>query len=322
MTMRTLLLVAAAGCSGVQSNPEAIDAAVDTTDAAPDASVGLAAHRYVISSQVIPQTNTQATGLGLDLDGNAVVDNQMGAVLATLGGMGFDIQQPVTRDVDRGAALVLVDFSSDAAFGASPATFTLYTGANPSPAPCTNGADTVCRRHLAGTATFDVAATSAHDTPLIGQLMNGTVTTMGAGGNRLTVQTNLLTGTPITLHLIGARAKVVSPADAGIESGIIAGAITTIEMTSTVLPAWQMAFDAALSADCPGAAPTCGCAAGSQGKLMHEVFDTNQNCTITLSEITSNSLVQSLIAPDVEIQGEQALSIGIGFTAVKATFTP
>jgi hypothetical protein len=43
---------------------------------------------------------------------------------------------------------------------------------------------------------------------------------------------------------------------------------------------------------------------------------------ITLDEIRNNSLIQSLLAPDVTLEGQPALSLGFGVTAVKAAFTP
>jgi len=33
-------------------------------------------------------------------------------------------------------------------------------------------------------------------------------------------------------------------------------------------------------------------------------------------------LLKSLLAPDVTVEGQMALSLGIGFTAVPGTFTP
>ena len=45
-----------------------------------------------------------------------------------------------------------------------------------------------------------------------------------------------------------------------------------------------------------------------------------ENVAISLAEIKNNSLIQSLLAPDVTINGQDALSFGIGFDAVPAGF--
>jgi hypothetical protein len=280
--------------------------------------VVLAAHRYVIDKHALPTNNAQARDLGLDVNGDSTVDNRLGMVLATFASQGFDPQGPADQAVNRGDILTLVDLGS-AGFTSGPATFTLYSGDNAQPAPCLNAGDTVCRRHLAGTGTFDVAATSARDTPLTGTLVAGELVT---GTGLLHVELSLAT-TPMTFELLAARVKLTGPTDTALASGVIAGAIKQSDIDTALIPAWAVSFDATMNADCPGAPPTCGCASGSQGKSYHDLFDTSPNdCTITATELRNNSLIMSLLAPDVTIGGQQALSVGIGFTATKATFTP
>jgi len=314
-------LVLVCGCSGVNTNPTQPDAPPDMALEI-DAPTVLTVHHYVVDKQVIPLTNSQARDLGLDLDDDAVIDNQLGAVMATFAAQGFETQTPVDTAVDRGSILMLIDLGSNG-FTNSEARFTLYSGANPQPAPCTSGADTICRHHLDGTGSFAVAATSAHDTPLAGNLAAGVLVTNVDSSGRLQIQTTLLTTNPVTLNLIGARAKVTGLSDPGISNGVIAGAVTQTEVDGTLMPAWQQAFDATVQQACPGAPPSCGCAGGSQGQTMQQLFDTTpKDCTISLAEVKNNSLIQSLVAPDVMIDGQQALSLGFGFTAVKAVFTP
>jgi hypothetical protein len=68
--------------------------------------------------------------------------------------------------------------------------------------------------------------------------------------------------------------------------------------------------------------PGCGCVANSTGKTLLGLFDTNpQDCVVTSTEIQNNSLIVSLLAPDVMIEGQPALSFGVGYTAIGATFT-
>ena len=55
---------------------------------------------------------------------------------------------------------------------------------------------------------------------------------------------------------------------------------------------------------------------------MVSFFDTTPDCNVTVTELQNNSLIQSLFAPDVTVEGQQALSFGFAFTAVDATFTP
>ena len=61
--------------------------------------------------------------------------------------------------------------------------------------------------------------------------------------------------------------------------------------------------------------------ASSTGATILSFFDANKDCTVSLDELKMNSLVMSLLQPDVTIDGKMALSIGIKATAVKATYT-
>jgi len=68
--------------------------------------------------------------------------------------------------------------------------------------------------------------------------------------------------------------------------------------------------------------PGCGCAQSSTGASLIGLFDANQNCAISVTEVKNNQLIMSLFAPDVTVENQQALSVGFAFTAVDATFTP
>jgi hypothetical protein len=324
MTIRSLVFILACGCTGVHTNPVQPDARPDAPeiDAPIDGPTILTTHHYVMDKQIIPTTNTEARNLGLDINNDTVTDNQLGAVIGTLVAQGLDPQPALDTAIDHGTILMLIDFEANG-FTTSETRFTLFSGANPQPPACNGGADTVCRHHLAGTGSFAVAATSAHDPLLTGNMVGGTALTNVDPAGHLQIQTSLLTANPITLNLIGARVKVVGPSDPGITSGVIAGAVAQTEIDAKLLPAWQQTFDATMKADCPGAPPSCGCVTGSTGKSFQQLFDTSpRDCTISLNEIKTNSLIVSLLAPDVTIEGNQALSFGFGFTAVKAVFTP
>ena len=58
------------------------------------------------------------------------------------------------------------------------------------------------------------------------------------------------------------------------------------------------------------------------GKTILGLFDTTpKDCMVTVDEIKNNSLIVSLLSPDVTVDGKMALSLGIKATAVKATYT-
>jgi hypothetical protein len=276
----------------------------------------------VINNQRVPTTNSQAFEYGLDLNNDAIIDNQLGSVLAALTGQGIDIQGATDTAISRGSILML----AEARFGGSApnaATFTMYSGTNPRPAPCTSATDPTCRRHLDGNAMFDLAPGSAHDPPLAGAALDGVLV---AGPGRL--QVSLMFGfggaTPVVLDLIGARIRLQSILATSLGQSVIGGAVTQNQVDTRLVPAIQQTATAAEMADCPGTTPPdCGCAAGSTGKMYLNLFDTApKDCAISLAEIRDAPLIKSLLAPDVLIDGQPALSVGFVVTAVKAAFTP
>ncbi len=140
-------------------------------------------------------------------------------------------------------------------------------------------------------------------------------------------------GPPTKIHMIGARAKVTGVSATGVMTAIVAGAITQDDLDSMILPQWQQNATDVVLRDCCGAAtspggatcnpsgtPPCGCVDGSTRKTLIGLLDTSpKDCTITLTEIQNNALFMSLLAPDVTIEGKQALSFGMQVTAVPAS---
>ncbi|CAN5700502.1 hypothetical protein BH11MYX3_BH11MYX3_06420 [soil metagenome] len=331
--MRTwfLVVVALVGCGEHgQGGPDAqMEGAPDgVVDAGPMATG--AHHRYVVSHERVPTNNNQAREFGLDLNGDKTVDNQLGMVLGTLSSMGFNIQVTTESLVDRGGLLMLLDVQADDFTAMTNAGVTVYKGATPTPTPCQTAGDTVCRRHLTGSGMFTVPAASAHDVPLVGAIVGGTLLTTSTSG-KLHVQFVFSDGPspPIELELIGARIKASGLSATAIRMANLAGAISETEIHAKLTPGIQASFAAAVRRDCTAltAPPGCGCLSNSTGKLAVDLFDgdlngTQKDCVISLAEVEGSSLIQSLLAPDLTINGVNALSLGLQVDAVAAKFTP
>jgi hypothetical protein len=138
------------------------------------------------------------------------------------------------------------------------------------------------------------------------------------------MQTMVMGGSPLVLDLVGARVKMSMLGANGIGTGIIAGAITQSDINTKVYPQMQVSLAAQVAKDCTNTTPPqCGCAAGSTGLTILNLFDTApKDCAVTLAEVQSNTLFQSLLAPDVTINGMPAISLGVKVTAVRAGFVP
>jgi hypothetical protein len=323
---------AAAGCIGIKSNPgqDKVDAAPKPPDAPPDAAPDalpdapdvVVPHHYIIDKQFIPTSAAMSRDLGLDLNGDTTIDNQLGMVMGVFASQGLPIQETADPVVDRGASLMLIDLQSNG-FTSGTGKFTLYTGANPQPPACNGGADVTCRRHLDGNGAFIVSVASARDPLLTGTFSSGTLTTAVGPTNRLHLSTALMTAPPETLELLGARVKVTGASATGITSGVIAGAVPATEVNTKLLPGWQTGINAQIAQDCTRVGTDCGCTNPSTGRTYVLLFDLiAKDCIVSMTELTTSSLIQALLEPDVTIDGQPALSLGIGFRAVRATYTP
>lgn len=296
---------------------------------------------YVANKVFVPTNNNQAREYGLDLNGDGTVDNQLGMVLGTLAGMGFDIQNTIDKAVAEGNVILLVDFQTKDFTNTSAAGLEVYLGSSPMPAACNTGETycntatppvcTGCQHHLQGTGAF-TAMSNGMNVALAGPIVSGTF--KGGPGN-LTLQIALAAASPITLNLIGARTQASGITATAIGSAVLAGALTQDDLNTKVIPAIQQQLVPIIQRDCCGAAtspggatcnvnatPPCGCKDGTTGKTILGLFDTMpKDCAVTVDEIKNNSLIQSLLAPDVTIDGKMALSLGIKTTETSATFT-
>jgi hypothetical protein len=182
----------------------------------------------------------------------------------------------------------------------------------------------MCGKHLAGTGMFTVATNSPMNAALAGKISGGT---FDAGPGDVTLQITLGGAAPISLALQHARAQVTGITATAIGSATIGGEVSQNDINTQVIPAVQAQLPPLITRDCPTPAPPdCMCVAQSTGETILSLLDTNHDCMVSVDEIQNNSLIKSLLAPDVCTQSScdkpDALSIGIQATAVHGTFTP
>jgi hypothetical protein len=88
--------------------------------------------RYVISDLRYPHSNTQARELGFELYGDNNIDNQLGMVFSTIGGMGIVFDARVDERIGRGDVLTLAMVQHAQASDPSDSiAITLYDGRQP-----------------------------------------------------------------------------------------------------------------------------------------------------------------------------------------------
>jgi hypothetical protein len=319
-----LALAATGGCGGPDPLPADPDAMV-RPDAAPKLPVG-PHHPFVIDSIAIPVSNAEAQIMGLDVDGNGDVDNQLGAIVALLEANGADINLTVRQQIDRGELIHLADLQATAFDTADDSALYIWKGANPVPPACLDDLDTVCRRHLDGNGSFDVATPDPEDAMIFGGITGGHYS--GSRGVIVLEVPLFVSDTALTLQLIDARAEV-DVAETALTTGKLAGAVTDRYIQDSLIPQLETVFAALTDRDCAGVDPDC-CIPDSDGDIVVGLFDTDGSCTISLTELQDSVLLDSLLAPDVDILDEEglsgsdgvldSLSLGVGFTAIPATF--
>lgn len=273
--------------------------------------------QYVVSSQKLPVTNTDSRTYAVDLNDDGTPDNMVGMIASTLGGMELSPSDGNAQLIDRGEIITLAQLQfaqpTDAIDNVA---LTLSAGGNPDPLPC-DAIDTTCRRHLQGDAHFDVISQSE---PMLAPHEG---TTLHFGPVRMPVEVAFY-GVVVELELIGARV-VVSTYVPGSIKGIIAGALDDQQVATKLVPVLANRLEQIVAGQCTtrNEPPSCGCATISSydARYWLDKLDSSpRDCSITPAEIWNNSGTQTLTAPDVEIDGQWLLSIGIGFDAVPATF--
>jgi hypothetical protein len=273
---------------------------------------------YVLSSLDIPEDSDETEALGMDLDGDGRSDNGLGTILGSLAGppVNLTFQGTIDQQIAEGGILILASLQATDLNTAAAAGFWTYLGADPSVAPCDGVGDIVCGKHLAGTSSFNIDPASPMNSVVAGSIAEGHFS--GTQGSATFSIQFAADGEPINLTLVGARAELDVATDS-LGAGRLAGAIPYDDVENEILPAIHEVMVASIGNDC--------------GNIAFTLFDTDKNCMISLEEFTSSTVVQTIVAPDIDMFDgdgnfapgsdgvDDAISVGLGFTAVVGTFS-
>ena len=326
-----------AACGGGDDEGDDEGGATDGTDdgddggddGAPTVDPAGTDNTYVISELTVPADAAEADVIALDIDGDGDTENALGGLLGALSGFVGDIPGVVQEQVNTGGIILLANLKATDLSAADGVGLYVYLGNNPFPMPCAGDEDTECGLHLQGDATFEIAPDSPTDAVIVGSNAGGNFT---GGPGEVTIELSLSAlADPLTITLVNAQSTVGVAADS-LTGGILGGAITIDSINNDVLPAVAVVIEGILTEEkCTGAAPDC-CPPGSTGemiiRLLDEGFQEGTNdCVIGAEELAENALVSSTIGnPDVnldpDVEGKDAISLGVGFNAVPGTFTP
>jgi hypothetical protein len=283
---------------------------------APAADAASYVRGYLVNQVVLP---LQRADYALDLNGDGKADNNFGNWLGALAGQGLDLQSLMNDAVASGSIVHIVGLhSADAFFANDPAAVAdWYVGIPASAPPLFDGTDNLSIDSSVAPGTFLAA------------LSSGSFTSPSPATTTTPVSLTLrlqLGGTPVSLPVQGAALSFTTVGTGNIQ-GRLNGSIRHTDFMALVPPFLAQSFTSQIQSD-----PTSNTAI-----QIKQIFDTG--CTagdgfqnddvIELCEVTGSSLIQAVLAPDVQIRDadgnyapnplnttRDANSFGVAFTAI------
>jgi hypothetical protein len=288
-------------------------------------------YKYVVNSVTAPE---QRSDFAIDLNGDGKTDNQLGSIVSALAAQGTDPGTSIAASVTQGQTIYLISVQTadpmlmnDDTVGVD--YFPGLTHVNPD---------------FSGNGSFTVDGKKPN-AKLFGRLVNSAfssndpVTTT----HPVTMTLNLALfpgGMPVAFPLNGAHIQFTTGTDAGsgapgLLKGQINGSIKNSDVQNNVIPAIADVLNQEIVID-PNS---------QQAMQILQIFDfggcTNPDGTMAMAgdgkidicEVATNPIVMNILAPDVQIfdqngnyapnpknANKDSLSVGLGFTAVGATF--
>jgi len=264
---------------------------------------------YLVNDVLLPISSSEATSYAIDVDGDGFVENNFGQILAALAAQGIDFNGLMDSAVTTGSVVHLVHVQSTDVFLANDpaAQATWCVGVPTITPPLFDGTD---NPSCADTSGIFVAA-----------LSGGSFTSPAPAttANPVSLDFALALGTSnATLPVLNARLSFATDGAGQMPFGQINGSIPHTDFMNNFAPAMAAMCNESIQND-----PSSGMASSCKS-----LFDTGCNgfpgyagdSLIEVCEITESSLMQSLLAPDVQVADGGTLvdanSIGFRFTAI------
>jgi len=278
----------------------------------PCGDVGGAPYEYVISDIYVPES--LAEGVGVDFDGNGSIDNKLSSMMSLLlsESTEFQINDNLDEGIANGTVIVLGRILAETFTGDPDLAVSLFQGTY-------TGVYTA--DILSGTGTFTWNPEDPNVGTLCGRVYGAGMTQAGPGDIVLSLPVN--ENMHLSLQLHHARMEGISSAE-GWTDMVIAGAVLPQDLKDTIIPNYVDNVNADIAADPEGSqfildtfddrcsTELAGCA-GSPECASDGV--------ITETELKCNSIINTILTPDVTIGGVQYVSFGIRVQAVPADIT-
>jgi hypothetical protein len=293
---------------------------------------------YVTNTVTVPQTKTD---FAIDLNGDNRVDNQLGSIVSILKTESLSVQDGVTMAVTAGTLVILgTETSTDATFQTdSCASTKIQLGDSTATPPKYDGTD-----------TFTVSASAAPGTfngPITGGKFKSNNPISTKAPVSLTILLPLIAGaTPVELDVEGAQLTFTRDASGAVTGGELHGFLPQTSVQTKVVPnvagllttkvaeVPQTSTDAQIASIFDtGGAPSAKCGATCTNPDAAMTCAVAGDKKIDICEVSTNNLIQQVLAPDIQMfdaagnyapnaanTTKDSLSLGLGFTFVKASF--
>jgi len=284
--------------------------------------------KFVANTLTVPQ---QRSDYAIDLNGDGRVDNQLGNIIGALTGAGLNTQDGVDKAIMGGSVVLLLDETAADLTNADCGAAKISVGKTQTPPPKFDGSDTL---------TVDSSISGGS---LFGKISNGAMVTNNPATStvnyQIVLQLPLVSGAaPVELDISGARVAFTKMGD-NLMKGQINGAIKSTDVQNKIIPNVATLLTNRLMSD-PSSSTSM------QIKQLFDVGDGNGgNCMdsfgvgvpndgkVAVCEVSGNSIIKNVLAPDVQMfdaagnykpnpqnMMKDSLSLGLAFTAVKASF--
>jgi hypothetical protein len=310
--------VSVVSCGGDDggANP---DANPGTPDAGGQATTGTYNH-YATSALKIGSTPGEAMSYAFNIDGKGSADNALGTAIAGLNAQ-LMADAAIEEALGMGQFIILHSMRADDLSSDTTVSWKVLLG-SPQPNP-----------KYDGTGTFTVAPNAPNDAILNGSISGGK---FSGGPASVTIEIAFLAGAdPIRVKLNNVRLEANVSAN-GCTSGRLGGAVEADVLLDDVAPVLATELTARIAADdgCyKPAMPADVSDCDDSNATIRGLLDVNpKDGVISEEEISGDgSVVALLFSPDVDIldaQGNpgtdnvpESVSLAVGFTCVKGTFT-
>jgi hypothetical protein len=277
--------------------------------------------QMVVTDLVLPADATEAKSMAFDLDHNGSPDNQLGNILAALkSSMGSTSPQTSVDDaMNKGDIIVLFSIFAESMQASKKAALWAFLGESMAFDPQTGP--------QAGD-TFTVDTVKGPAAAYFGGSIKGGGGAFGGDLATLSLNLPLTSGSSLDLTLQAVNMEFdVSPSCSvsGCEftNGRLGGAITETDLNNKVLPEVTNLLKDQLTSKCSMSTGACVCESGSGAETIESMFDTDQNCDVTLEEVQGNNIIKAFLKGDVLLADgvSKGLSLAVAFEAVNATYT-